>query len=877
MAISGGDGSIILTTKIDESGITKGTNSIKTAFDKVKTYLGKVGTQIGTGFQKVGNSIKNTFQKLGAYLKGLAGQILGLLSLRAFINFSREAGQMATQQEANVQRLIDIYGEASQAVGDYIDANARALGMSRSAAAQFSAVYGNLFSVWADQKTNAELTAQYLNMTAVVASKSGRTVEDVQERVRSGLLGNTEAIEDLGVFVNIKTIEITDAFQRIADGRSWEQLSAYEQQQVRTMAILEQATQKYGTTVANTTALTRAQYNAAFQDMQATWGQFVNVVLMPVLKVVTQIMNIITAGLRAIAGITGKTIETSQIQASSANDTANAIGGAVDNQKDLTKATKATAKEQKKMLANFDEIQILSANSTGGAGGGTGGAGAVGGGIADLGLTGGGGTGGQEEGISTMLATIMGIVGGAMVALGVLLIWNGHIGWGIGFIIAGAATLGVSAVAVGNANIDFSKQFSNIMAMVGGSLLALGLVLFFKTKSPIAHKIGLGMIIAGAGVLAVSAVQIAANQIGGDIGDMLHGIVAIASGFLLAIGLIMLISGQISPLSIGLVVSGAVGLATEIALYPDAVKEALQGWVGGVLAIISGALLVVGVVLCVCGIVTPLSIGMIVVGAVGLVAELALNWNYVTEQVTNFFQKNAGLIVGVSIALIVLGIILLFTGVGIPLAIGLIVAGGGALAATVALNWNFIVDKVKEVWGKVKEFWNTHIAPIFTAEWWKNLGKKVMNGLIAGFEAGINGIIGMFEKMINWIVNGLNKIKFDVPDWVPGIGGKTFGFNLQQVKFGRVSIPRLAQGAVIPPNREFIAVLGDQKQGTNIEAPLQTIVDAFNIALQNNGAGQTVKEEHYYLSETELMTILHKLVKGGERLQGPSLISGGVS
>ena len=109
MAISGGDGSIILTTKIDESGITKGTNSIKTAFDKVKTYLGKVGTQIGTGFQKVGNSIKNTIQKLGSYLKGLAGQIMGLLSLRAFINFSREAGQMATQQEANVQRLIDIY------------------------------------------------------------------------------------------------------------------------------------------------------------------------------------------------------------------------------------------------------------------------------------------------------------------------------------------------------------------------------------------------------------------------------------------------------------------------------------------------------------------------------------------------------------------------------------------------------------------------------------------------------------------------------------------------------------------------------------------------------------------------------------------------
>lgn len=846
MAISGGDGSIILTTKIDESGITKGTNSIKTAFDKVKTYLGKVGTQIGTGFQKVGNSIKNTFQKLGTYLKGLAGQILGLLSLRAFINFSREAGEIATQQEANVQRLIDIYGEASQAVGDYIDANARALGMSRSAAAQFSAVYGNLFSVWADQKTNAELTAQYLNMTAVVASKSGRTVEDVQERVRSGLLGNTEAIEDLGVFVNVKTIEMTDAFKRMADGRSWEQLGAYEQQQIRTMAILEQATQKYGTTVANTTALTRSQYNAAYQDMQATWGQFVNVVLMPVLKVVTQIMNIITAGLRAIAGITGKTIETSQIQSATANDTANAIGGAVDNQEALTDATKKTAKEQKKLLAGFDDIQILSQNAAesaagrGGAGG-AGGAGAVGGGVADLGLTGGGGTGGQEEGISTMLATIMGIVGGAMVALGVLLIFNGHIGWGIGFIIAGAATLGISAAAVGNADIDFSQQFSSIMAMVGGSLLALGLVLFFKTKSPIAHKIGLGMIIAGAGVLAVSAVQIAANQIGGDIRDMLHGIVAIASGFLLAIGLIMLFSGKITPLSIGLTITGAVGLASEVALYPDAVIESLRGWLGEILVLLSTALLVIGIIMCATSHITPLSIGLIIAGAVGLASVATVNWDFIVQQMQETFGKIMAI---VSTGLIVIGLLIIFAsgGTALGLGLGLIIAGAAGLATVVAFNWDFIVDKVKEVWQNIKNYWNEHIAPIFTAEWWESLGKKVMNGLIDGFEAGINGIIGMFEKMINWIVNGLNKISFDVPDWVPGIGGKTFGFNIPKVKFGRVSIPRLAQGAVIPPNREFLAVLGDQKQGTNIEAPLQTIVDAFNIALQGNanyGGGNT--------------------------------------
>lgn len=814
MAISGGDGSIILTTKIDESGITKGTNSIKTAFDKVKTYLGKVGTQIGTGFQKVGNSIKNTFQKLGAYLKGLAGQILGLLSLRAFINFSREAGQMATQQEANVQRLIDIYGEAAKSVGNFIDANARGIGLSRSMATSVSATYGNLLSVWADQETNARLTNDLLNQTAVVASKTGRTVEDVSERIRSGLLGNTEAIEDLGINVNIKTIEITDAFKRIADGRSWQQLSAYEQAQVRTLAILEQSTKKYGTQVAQTSAFTRQQYRAAYEDMQATWGQFVNAVLLPVLRVVTQIMNIITAGLRAIAGITGKTIESTEGISSS-------IGGAVDNQEALTDATKKTAKEQKKLLAGFDDIQILSQNAaeSGGAGAGTS---SVGGGVADLGLTGGGGTGGQEEGISTMLATIMGIVGGAMVALGVLLIWNGHIGWGIGFIIAGAATLGVSAAAVGNADIDFSQQFSSIMAMVGGSLLALGLVLFFKTKSPIAHKIGLGMIIAGAGVLAVSAVQMAANNIGGEIGNMLHGIVAIASGFLLAIGLIMLFSGKITPLSIGLTITGAVGLASEVALYPDAVIESLRGWLGAILALLSTALLVIGIIMCATSHITPLSIGLIIAGAVGLASVAAVNWDFIVQQMQGTFGKIMAI---VSVGLIVIGLLIIFAsgGTALGLGLGLIIAGAAGLATVVAFNWNFIVDKVKEVWQNVKNFWNTHIAPIFTAQWWADLGKKA-----------INGLLGVIEKGLNWIIDKINEFISGLSGMVTAIGS-VIGQDWSIPKIPKVSIPRLAKGAVIPPNREFLAVLGDQKKGVNIEAPLQTIVDAFNIALAQNG------------------------------------------
>lgn len=318
------DGSIKINTKVDSTGFNKGVNSL------------------GKGV----NSITNAFSKLG-------GVIATVFSVAAIINFSNEAGQMASTTEASVQRLVDIYGEASQAVGDFIDSNARALGMSKSAAASYASVYGNLFSVWADQATNANLTNHYLNMTAVVASKTGRQISDVQERIRSGLLGNTEAIEDLGIFVNVKTIEMTDAFKRMADGKSWEKLDAYSQQQIRTMAILEQATDKYGTEVAETSAMTRMQFNAAFEDFKNTWGQVVNKILLPILKVGTMVLNILTKGLQTIAKLSGKTLDSTVSQS-------NAIESSVDNQNDLTDAIKGTNKELKKSLAGFDEINTLS-------------------------------------------------------------------------------------------------------------------------------------------------------------------------------------------------------------------------------------------------------------------------------------------------------------------------------------------------------------------------------------------------------------------------------------------------------------------------------------------------------------------------------------
>ena len=138
-------------------------------------------------------------------------------------------------------------------------------------------------------------------------------------------------------------------------------------------------------------------------------------------------------------------------------------------------------------------------------------------------------------------------------------------------------------------------------------------------------------------------------------------------------------------------------------------------------------------------------------------------------------------------------------------------------------------------WKKILSGLITFLTGVFTGDW-----KKAWNGVLDILKGVWNLIVGTVEGAINFIIDGinllisaLNKIHFEVPDWVPLVGGKSFGINITPVS--RVSLPRLASGAVIPPNREFMAVLGDQKSGMNIETPLATMVQAFKQAMNETG------------------------------------------
>lgn len=150
---------------------------------------------------------------------------------------------------------------------------------------------------------------------------------------------------------------------------------------------------------------------------------------------------------------------------------------------------------------------------------------------------------------------------------------------------------------------------------------------------------------------------------------------------------------------------------------------------------------------------------------------------------------------------------------------------------------------VKEILGGIIDF----ITGVFTGDWekaWdglKTILKGILNMMIDLFE----GFLNIGQRLVGWIIDALNKISFDIPEWVPIFGGKTFAPHIVAAP-QLISLPRLATGAVIPPNREFLAMLGDQKQGNNIEAPealIRKIVREETGGIKTNGG---VKQPIYF-------------------------------
>ena len=367
---------------------------------------------------------------------------------------------------------------------------------------------------------------------------------------------------------------------------------------------------------------------------------------------------------------------------------------------------------------------------------------------------------------------------------------------------------------------DFKNMVSSSLSALlelftGSALLSMGAILAFSGAN-----VPLGLSLMALGALAMwDAVStnwdVIKNLLRGAIGDA----VAITSTVLLVFGALLAFSGTNIPLGIGMILAGAIGLAAVTAANWDTMRDTLAESIGKVLTVIGASLLVIGAILAFSGVKVALGIGMMVAGAAVLaVGSAALNWDAITSNVQTAIGKILQ-IVGAS--LLVLGLLFVLTGVKIPLGLGLMAAGGAALGVGEAiLNWDAIKEKFAEVWSGIKQWWNSNCAKYFKKEHWANLGQSIIDGFLNGLKSAFDAVKTWVSSAVNWIKSQFSGAKAEVSS-AGGSFASVSGGARQSASFPIAvnTIPALARGAVIPPNREFLAVLGDQRSGNNYEVP----------------------------------------------------------
>lgn len=356
-----------LTTRIEGRS---GLGGLATKLEGIsKKATGEIG-RITAGLSGMSTAALAASSRLG-----IAGAAIGVFVTAVTLAIAgiAKASQGAVKFQADLDRLNMALGKSTKQYYDW----ARAQGMAKSTAAELGATYGVLLSSFI--RDNGELgknTQEIVQATRVVASATGRTIEDTFERIRSGLLGNTEAIEDLGIFVNVSMIESTNAFRRFAGDKSWDQLDFRIQQQIRLQAILEQAQARYGTTLQNNVMTKQSQLIEQWKDIKLHLSQAFLPLWDTILPGLIRLAEAVSRVTERIAifmhQLFGMKYEATAVTESTSDQT-----DALDELGDAYDEVGKKAKKASRGVAAFDEVNQLNWGD-GGHGSGSGGKGGSG-------------------------------------------------------------------------------------------------------------------------------------------------------------------------------------------------------------------------------------------------------------------------------------------------------------------------------------------------------------------------------------------------------------------------------------------------------------------------------------------------------------------
>lgn len=297
----------------------------------------------------------------------------------------------------------------------------------------------------------------------------------------------------------------------------------------------------------------------------------------------------------------------------------------------------------------------------------------------------------SDRHLTDALTTLTGVLAGASLAVGAMLAFTGvATGLGIALMAVGAVTL-VSAAALNWNSIPdaLASPLSRVGLLVSGATLALGAILAFSGCMPL----GIALMAIGATSL-VSVMALNWNGLSDEIQNVIAIITTVVSVAFLAIGAALAFSGANIPLGLALLAAGAVIMGTAIMPNWNDLSDNVQQKISMITTVVGGALLAVGAILALSGVALPLGLGLMAVGALSLGAVVTLNWDFVVNSIKKVVSVITGILSG---ALIVLGVLLCLSGAGVGLGLAVLAAGLSLSYAAWTLDDNPITRFVRQM------------------------------------------------------------------------------------------------------------------------------------------------------------------------------------
>lgn len=838
--------------------MSEGTN-VGSVFFKISSNRGAFTKEMKT----TASGVQNSF---GSAMKAVGKSIGVAFSVAAVVSFGKKCVQVASETQSAWKGLSSIingqgkdFGRANAFIQDYIKDGLVPLNNAVTA-------YKNLAARGYDQ-SQIESVMNALKDSAAFGRQASLSYGDAIQSATEGLKNeNSVLVDNAGVTKNVS--KMWEEYAK-SIGTTSASLTQQQKIQAEVNGILQETRWQTGDA---------AKYSHTFAGgiarISATSTQLKTAIGNTLIPVLNQLLPLIQTGLElalsfcnamqsVMASLGWEMPDVSDFSAAIGSVSTDAVNAAAATE-GVGTAAETAAKKAKKAFASFDEINVLNTQKSDTSSAGNSG------GMANTAFS--SAIPPKNSAFDTtemekQIANITNIVSTAMLAIGAILTFTGaNIPLGVALMAAGAVGIAAALAIDWNSTADsVSSAVDVVAAIISGALLAVGAILTFSGAN---LPLGIALLAVGAAGMATT-IALNWDSPTNSCKKTVEAIAAVVGGAFLAIGALLAFTGANIPLGIALLAIGAASSVAAIAMNWNSLDGSVSGVVTTITTIVGGALLGLGAVLAFSGANIPLGIALMATGAVTLAASIAPNWNSVSDKTKNTISVIAGIAGG---AMLALGVLLLFSGAGIPLGLGLIGAGAASLAAAIAPNWNTITAKVdgicsnisasaSKLWQNIKNTFSnvgswfhekftsartsienvfSNIGNFFGNIWatiksnFTSIGTKIGDAVGVAFKKAVNSVLATIENVANTPIRAINSLL--------GVINKVPGINLGRLN--EFSLPRLAQGGWVAANNPQLAIIGDNKREGEIVTPESKIREQVEMALAKfGGMVQKVKLE----------------------------------